>query len=402
MSESAKSPRRINFIANCVYGRHVAGGDIHFFNMARAAMESGWQVRFFGGHALQQVLLQQDIPAPVTLTDDAVLADINPGGLTGQLALFRDYLRRYRRTLRLLDQISADDLVYAVSDAWFDAVPAARSAARCKLMVWHMTAPSLGQILRRSRPDVDAKRLASLHYHFGQHWSLSAFRSCPNKRVLYVHPNMRPYLLVKQFREDELRYLSAGFDPSTAERIAQPAKEFDVAWIGRVHRQKGIDDLIATLRFLSGQFPDFKAILIGPVEEQLRPLLVEAKLDPFVKFSGFVSEAEKFRLLKASRIFLMPSRHESWGSAIAEAVVANLRVVAYELEAYRPVFANLLCYVQPFDLEKFQTAALEELTRTRAGAWQPDAAALSTFKEKHRWETISASFVRVLNSMTDA
>ena len=54
MTNRQSSKRRIHFIANCVYGTHLAGGDIHFFEMARAAAEAGYDVNFFGGFALQQ------------------------------------------------------------------------------------------------------------------------------------------------------------------------------------------------------------------------------------------------------------------------------------------------------------------------------------------------------------
>ena len=74
-----------------------------------------------------------------------------------------------------LDTIRADDLVYAVSDYWFDVLPTVRCAARRKLMVLHMEAPKFGQILARSRPDVDALRLASLHYSSSQEYSLRRF-----------------------------------------------------------------------------------------------------------------------------------------------------------------------------------------------------------------------------------
>ncbi|MGA3283888.1 MAG: glycosyltransferase [Verrucomicrobiota bacterium] len=392
---------KIHFICNGVFSTSIAGGDVHFLKLAESAARADYELNFWGGTALREIIERHKLPGAVTLTDDTKMPKVNQGALPGQIAMFRDFFGRCRRTFRLLNQIAPEDYVYAVSDYWFDVLPAARCAARRKLMILHMKAPTFSQILWRSRPDVDGKRLASLHYFLSQKLSLSTFRSCQNKRLLYVHPGMKPSLLRKGFQEGELAFVSAGFDPTTAERIPEQAKQFDVAWIGRVHRQKGIDDLMAALAYLAAKLPDFRTIIIGAVRNQLRPYAEKAGLENRLQFTGFVSEMEKFRLLKASRIFLMPSHYESWGAVIAEALAAKLPVVAYELEAYRPVFGSLVHYVPPFNLQMFQTAAWDELSRARAGYSQPDPAALSAFKQKYAWEAVSARFVQALDSLAD-
>jgi glycosyltransferase involved in cell wall biosynthesis len=392
---------KIHFICNGVFSTNIAGGDIHFLKLAEAAARAGYELNFWGGTALREIIERHKLPGTVTLTDDAKMPKVNQGALGGQITMFRDFFGRCRRTFQLLNRIAPEDCVYAVSDYWFDVLPAVRCAARRKLMILHMEAPTFSQILWRSRPDVDGKRLASLHYFLSQNLSLSAFRSCQNKRLLYVHPNIKRNLLRKGFQYSELVFVSAGFDPATADRIPEQAKQFDVAWIGRVHRQKGIDDLVATLAYLAAKLPDFKAIIIGAAGNQLRPFAEKAGLENRLQFTGFVSETEKFRLLKASRIFLMPSHYESWGAVIAEALAAELPVVAYELEAYRPVFGGLVRYVPPFNLQMFQIAAWDELCRARAGHSQPDLAALSAFKQKYAWEAVSARFVQTLNSLAD-
>ena len=69
------------------------------------------------------------------MTDDAKMAEVNQGSLRGQLAMFRDFYGRYRRSLELCGRIAPDDYVYAMSDYWFDAIPVVRCPARRKLMI---------------------------------------------------------------------------------------------------------------------------------------------------------------------------------------------------------------------------------------------------------------------------
>src|SRR5437762_11118139 len=173
---SVAAKRRIHFIANCVYGSHLAGGDIHFFEMARAAAAAGYDVNFFGGYALKAHIASQRLNATISLTESTQATGINLASFRGQIALFRDYYKRYRGTLRRSAEIKEDDLVYATTDYWFDVLPAVSSAARRKMMIWHMQAPSFAQIVKRDRADVDPMRLATLHYWWSQTRSLREFR----------------------------------------------------------------------------------------------------------------------------------------------------------------------------------------------------------------------------------
>jgi hypothetical protein len=142
---------RLHLITNGVFTASIAGGDIHFLKLAEGAAHAGYQVNLFGGHALREVVAQQQLPATVTLTDDARMARVDQGALSGQVAMFRDFYGRFRRTLQLLPGIAPEDYAYAVSDYWFDVLPVVRSRARRRLMVLHMEAPSFGQIVTRGR-----------------------------------------------------------------------------------------------------------------------------------------------------------------------------------------------------------------------------------------------------------
>jgi len=83
---------------------------------------------------------------------------------------------------------------------------------------------------------------------------------------------------------------------------AQP-RVYDAVWIGRVHRQKGIDDLLNTLAHLAQCVPHFKCIFIGNLRESMGPMIAARGLERHVEFSGFVSEEEKIRLFKRAGYF---------------------------------------------------------------------------------------------------
>lgn len=393
---------RLHFLTNGIFSTSIAGGDIHFLKLAEGAAKYGYELNFFGGHALQQVIRKHNLPGTVTLTDDAMMPKANTGAVSGQVKLFRDFFGRYRRTMAALDTINADDFVYAVSDYWFDVLPVVRCAARRKLMVLHMEAPRLSEIITRSRPDVDAARASSLHYWGSQEYSLHRFCRCSPRHIFYLHPLMHPRLQKLGVREDEMTFVSYGLEVPLNESVPAPAREFDVVWIGRVHRQKGIDDLLATLEFLAKRLENFRAVFIGNVKDALTPEIEKRGLAKHVTFSGFVSETEKIRLFKASRLFLMPSLHEGSPRVIGESIIASTPVVAYDIPNYRPLFGDYVRYVPPFDLTEFQSAAEDEIKKMRAEENYLEQLDLAEFKRLNSWETTQGKFLAALERLRAA
>lgn len=398
MSKPAVSRKeRLHFVANCMYGTHLAGGDVHFFEMARAAVADGWSLHFFGGHALQHHLRKEGIATGITLTDEAMLPPINAESLGGQLRLLWDYLKRFFVTLNLLWKIQPEDVAYAVTDYWFDVWPVVLSRARRKLMIWHMQAPTLMQVLRRSRADVDAKRLASLYYWASQNLSLRLFRFCRNKHLYYINPAMLPGLLAMGFNRDEVSHISFGVDVTHGAPKLCEEKRYDVVWIGRMHRQKGIEDLIETLAHLAKVLPGFRAVIMGKVRDELQPQLVAAGLSGCAELPGFVTDEEKWQLFHQSRVFLMPSRFEGAPRVIGEALVSGVAVVAYAVDNYEPVYGGRLLTVPCFDLEAFKSKAAETIRALRDGNRNYVPKRLEEFREANSWMATREQFLAAVD-----
>jgi glycosyltransferase involved in cell wall biosynthesis len=95
----------------------------------------------------------------------------------------------------------------------------------------------------------------------------------------------------------------------------------------------------------------------------------------------------------------MPSRYESWGIVVGEALASGVPVVAYDLQCYRPVFGDFVRYVKPFDGEAFCHAVEDEARRQRAGQNYLAPMNLAGLKQALSWKAAQKSFVEMLTKV---
>lgn len=108
--------------------------------------------------------------------------------------------------------------------------------------------------------------------------------------------------------------------------ILEDAKVF--IFIGRVTRDKGINELFYATKQLFEQYKDTYLLMVGPnensgsVDQALYDWSVKEKR---VIYCGFSAEVEKY--LAASDVYVLPSYREGFGSAVVEAEAMQLPVI---------------------------------------------------------------------------
>ncbi|TLX73213.1 glycosyltransferase family 4 protein [Labilibacter sediminis] len=85
-----------------------------------------------------------------------------------------------------------------------------------------------------------------------------------------------------------------------------------ITTVSRLVKRKGIDKAINTIVKLKIAYPYVSYIIAGKGSEfdYLNQLIKNHRAESFIKLIGFVSEQEKFSLLNASSIFLMPNNSQ--------------------------------------------------------------------------------------------
>lgn len=101
-----------------------------------------------------------------------------------------------------------------------------------------------------------------------------------------------------------------------------------ITCIAELHERKGQKYLIQAIAEITNQFPNTKLVLVGdgPDKENLYDLVKKMDLQRHVTFTGKSKEIPA--ILKASDIFVLPSRREAFGLVNLEAMMIPLPIVA--------------------------------------------------------------------------
>lgn len=108
-------------------------------------------------------------------------------------------------------------------------------------------------------------------------------------------------------------------------------------YMGRLKRYKGIDLAIRALAVARQDRPELSLDVAGngDARPELETLARELGLADVVRFHGFVSEAEKVRLLRSTWANVFPSPKEGWGITVVEAAACGTPSIASDSPGLR-------------------------------------------------------------------
>ena len=101
-----------------------------------------------------------------------------------------------------------------------------------------------------------------------------------------------------------------------------------LAFLGRLHRIKAIDNLLEAWKSVAARHPDWELVIRGPdggVEPVLRRMASQA---PRVTFGPAVSPGERAAWYRSCDLVVLPSHAENFGLVVAEALAAAVPVIA--------------------------------------------------------------------------
>ncbi|VVB60033.1 D-inositol-3-phosphate glycosyltransferase [uncultured archaeon] len=183
------------------------------------------------------------------------------------------------------------------------------------------------------------QRLISLKkaYFFG--WCRVVARSF--SKIIAISPEDEK---VARQLSGNVQLVEAGID---YERFSSAKKKLDknlLLYVGRISRNKRVDNLIRTVSYLKKDLKDIKLYIIGEDWENLKTglqkLAVERDVEKNIVFTGKVSDEKLLEYLSRANFFVSASEYESFGLSVVESMAAGCIPILNDIGIFRNLIAD--------------------------------------------------------------
>ena len=175
-------------------------------------------------------------------------------------------------------------------------------------------------------------------------------------------------------------------------------RPLSLLWIGGDFERKGMETMLRSLAGCPEPRPRLSVVgrpKRGGEAKWAQRLAEELNLQASVDFMGFVSDEALNELWSEHDVFVQPSRHEGHGSALDEALVRGVPVVASDLDVFRERITDDAVVFVPVDDTAALTAALVAL-REDAARVRYASAGLKLTQEWPAWADTYDAYSAVL------
>jgi len=174
---------------------------------------------------------------------------------------------------------------------------------------------------------------------------------------------------ISRFSSREIHIIPNGIDLEEIAKLSAAVSTrdndmFQLFFMGRLEPRKGVMHAVQAFHQLKLRYPKMKLIIAGDGDERAaveRYISDHALVD--VELVGFVSEQEKYRLLKTSDVYLAPALYgESFGIVLLEAMAVGTPIAGYANEGYKNVITEEMAvgFAEPGNLNQL-VSCIEKL-----------------------------------------
>jgi len=153
--------------------------------------------------------------------------------------------------------------------------------------------------------------------------------------------------IINQMRNQDFSFFNYYYpNGSNIEKLNKKGniKDYDLLFWSRIIKDKGAEDFLLLISFLVIDFPNLKAVFIGPVSADyfnyLKSKAKELGCFENISFLGFIeSEQELYDEVVKSKILVIPTYNDRFPTVLREAVCLKIAVIGYATGSI-PIFNN--------------------------------------------------------------
>lgn len=145
--------------------------------------------------------------------------------------------------------------------------------------------------------------------------------ACRNAKVIFFEneENRQIFIANKIVKEEKTCKLNgAGVSLEDYQFCNYPSNnnKIHLLFIGRVMREKGIDELFAVAKRIKDKYDNVVFDIVGPFEEDYENTVLELQNQGYIKYHGFQSDVKPF--IEKAHCFVLPSYHEGMANTLLE------------------------------------------------------------------------------------
>lgn len=123
---------------------------------------------------------------------------------------------------------------------------------------------------------------------------------------------------------------------------AEPHEKLTFVFVGRLVREKGINEMVAAFVRLHEKHPHTRLLLVGPYEENIDPILPETQrlIDTHEGIEAVGSQTDVRPFYEQSDVLVFPSYREGFPNVVIEAGAMDLPSIVTDINGSREIIVN--------------------------------------------------------------
>lgn len=161
--------------------------------------------------------------------------------------------------------------------------------------------------------------------------------------IIAVSESTRDKLQNCGLPENMLHVIYEGVDLEIIDSInVDKINGFLVLYVGRIVAHKRIEDLMDAFKIVHKKIPSAKLMIVGtgPMRQELENYASHIGIEEYTRFTGYVSDKKKYRMMKKADVLVLPSVMEGFGLVLIEAMACGTPVIAVDLGGPKEVVTD--------------------------------------------------------------
>ncbi len=152
-----------------------------------------------------------------------------------------------------------------------------------------------------------------------------------------VSESTRQELIGLGFPPENIEIVRGAVDSEVYKPSLEAPRRPTIGHLGRLKKYKSVNHLLRAFAIVLKELPDARLTIVGEgsFRHDLERLAQQLSIAPCVKFTGYVSQAEKVKQLQEMSVAVNCSLKEGWGLTVIEANASGVPVVASDVPGLR-------------------------------------------------------------------